>query len=242
MGNPDNIEFTSELLRDYSLAALANASELIAEALLLYRHGHFARAYFLAVASIEETGKAYLAFDGRGRNLRDSTVLVKLKRSLEDHPQKISSAFVAWLIASPDVRSAVMPMVDLMVQLRYGREPSMYTDIRSDSVQIQVPAEMVRKQAAFDCIRLAADCLSHTQRHIAEKTPQPRTPAEDHLFAMKTGQFQKLLGTGDFWWYYIAQLEAGKTDFAEAVVSYCKTYSSAGLLYRKPEETDENGT
>lgn len=221
------------------MAALANASELIAEASLLYSHGHVARAYFLAVASIEETGKAYLAFDSRGRNLRDSAVSAKLKRSLEDHQHKISSAFTAGLIAHADARNAVMPMVDLMVQLRYGREPSMYTDIRTDLAQIQLPAETVRKQAAIDCIRLATDCLSHTQRHIAEKTPQPRTRAEDRLFAMKASQFQKILGTGDFWWYYIAQLESGNKDFADAVVSYCNTYANAGITYRKQEEINK---
>jgi AbiV family abortive infection protein len=81
---------TSDLLRDYGLAALANASELMAEATLLHDHGHFARAYFLAVAAIEETGKAFIAFDGRGRKLLDPAVASKLKRALEDHRSKIT--------------------------------------------------------------------------------------------------------------------------------------------------------
>ena len=75
VSEPGKVQLTPQLLRDYSLAALANASELVAEALVLYKHGHFARAYFLAVASIEETGKAWAAGGPQkytGRSMRDS--------------------------------------------------------------------------------------------------------------------------------------------------------------------------
>jgi len=151
---------------------------------------------------------------------------------MEDHSQKITSAFSAWLIATPNVRESVMPAINLMIKLKDGREPSMYTDIRPDSSSIQVPAVVVREKAAFDCIRLATDCLSHTQTHIAEKSPEPRTRAQDQLFAMKAGQVQKIASTEDFWWYYIAQMEAGQKDFAEAVVSYHTTYAKLGLLFQ----------
>ena len=242
VSEPRNIKFSTELLRDYSHAALVNASELISEALVLFKHRHFAKAYFLAVASIEETGKAFLAFDGRGRNLSDSAVASKLKRAMEDHSQKITSAFSAWLIATPNVRESVMPAINLMIELKYGREPSMYTDIHPDSSTIQIPAAMVREKATFDCIRLATDCLSHTQTHIAEKSPEPRTRAQDQLFAMKAGQVQKIANTEDFWWYYIAQMEAGRKDFAEAVVSYQATYGKSGALFRESNKVSQNDT
>lgn len=64
--------YTVELLKEYSDAALENAAELLQEASVLHAQGYRARAYFLAVAGIEETGKAVIAFDGQGRNLRDS--------------------------------------------------------------------------------------------------------------------------------------------------------------------------
>ena len=63
------------------------------EATLLLQHAHRARAYFLAVASIEEVGKAVQAFDGMGRNLKDDAVSTQLKKQFDDHQQKISSAF-----------------------------------------------------------------------------------------------------------------------------------------------------
>jgi AbiV family abortive infection protein len=239
MNEPGKAQLSAQLLKEYSLAALGNASELVAEALVLWKHSHFARAYFLAVASIEETGKAYLAFDGQGRNLSDSAVASKLRRAMEDHPQKISNAFTAWLIASPSIRQEVMPAINLMLDLRRGREPSMYTDLRGDLSRVQVPAAIVRKEAAFDCIRLATDCLAQTATHIAEKAPEPRTRTQDQLFAMKTEQFQKIAKTEDFWWYYISELEAGRMDWADAVISYRDNFAKRSVLFRNsPQEAE----
>jgi hypothetical protein len=127
-----------------------------------------------------------------------------------------------------------MPAINLMMSLKHGREPSMYTDIRSDSSSIQVPSTIVSDNAAFDCIRLATDCLSHTQRYILEKSPEPRTRAQDQLFAMKSAQFLKLANTEDFWWYYIEQLETGRKDFAEAVISYYENYARVGVQFGRP--------
>jgi AbiV family abortive infection protein len=127
------MQITADLLRTYSVSALANAGELHAEATLLCSHRHFARAYFLAVASIEETGKAFLAFDGQGRCLSDANVASQLQRALEDHPRKIYAAFIPWLIASQNFRDSLLTAVGLMGDLRRGREPAMYTDILPDS-------------------------------------------------------------------------------------------------------------
>lgn len=224
-------KFTVELLREYSAAALQNAAQLLEEASLLHEKGHAARAYFLAVASIEETGKALLAFDAQGRNLTDSALTAKLRRSMEDHSQKITAAFTAILLASPNIREAVMPAVELMIHLKRGREPSMYTDIGYPESKIQIPSSIVRDVAAKDCVRLARDCLAHARKHVAKKEPEVRSRAEDQLFSMKSGQFQKLANTEGFWWYYIAQLEAGNKDFAAAAVAYQRDYLSKGKTF-----------
>ncbi|MDB5799844.1 MAG: abortive infection, AbiV family protein [Rhodocyclales bacterium] len=50
---------TPENLQQYLDAALANAGQLIVEARLLLEHSHYARAYFLAVAAIEEVGRQF---------------------------------------------------------------------------------------------------------------------------------------------------------------------------------------
>ena len=228
--------FTVDLLREYSAAALQNAGELLEEASLLYANGHAARAYFLAVASVEETGKALQAFDAQGRNLGDSAVTAKLRRAMEDHSQKITAAFTAMLQASQNIRDAVMPAVDLMIHLKRGREPSMYTDIRYEESKLNVPTVLVRDVAARDCVQLARDCLAHARRHISEKKPQARSRAEDELFAMKSGQFQKVANTEGFWGYYIAQLESGNQDFAAAAVAYQRDCVSKGKTFKRPDE------
>lgn len=228
--------FTVELLREYSAAALQNAAELLDEASLLYEKGHAARAYFLAVASIEETGKALQAFDAQGRNLADSAVTAKLRRSMENHSQKITAAFTAMLLASQDIRNAVMPAVELMIHLKHGREPSMYTDIRYTKSKVQIPSGMVRDIAAKDCVRLSSDCLAHARKHIAEKMPEVRSRADDQLFSMRPGQLQKMANTEGFWWHYIAQLEAGNQDFAAAAIAYQRDYFSKGKTFERTDK------
>ena len=231
-----DFRFNIELLREYCTAALQNASELLEEASLLFSKGHAARAYFLAVASIEETGKAMQAFDAQGRNLGDSAVTAKLRRAMEDHSQKITSAFTPMLLASPDISDDLLPAVKLMVHLKHGREPSMYTDIRYQKSKVQVPTAVVRNVAARDCVQFARDCLVHARKHIAEKIPETRSRAEDEFFTMKSSQLQDLMNTEGFWWYYIAQLEAGKKDFAAAVVAYKRDFVSKGMTFKRQDE------
>ena len=108
----------------------------------------------------------------------------------------------------------------------------MYTDIHYESSKVKAPGAMVRDIASKDCIRLAGNCLAHAKKHVTEKPPEPRTRAQDQLFAMKLQHLQKIANTEDFWWFYIAQLEAGKQDFAEAVVEYQKEYMTKGKQFK----------
>jgi AbiV family abortive infection protein len=228
------IAFSPELLRDYSRAALDNATELIAEASLLHKHGHFARAYFLAIAAIEETGKAFLAFEAQGRNLSDSSVVSKFSRFVLEHPDKITFALLPLIFASTNVRESIMAALDLIVTLKDGREPSMYTDLRSDTSTIQIPKTLVRKKAAFDCLRLARDCLLATREYVSGKPPRQKSVAEDQLFTMKSKQHREILSNVDFWWYWIDELKMDRKDYAEAIISYRQKYAGKGLLHRKP--------
>jgi AbiV family abortive infection protein len=239
MASPANfskLKVSPLLLRQYADAALSNAAELLEEASLLGAHGHHARAYFLAVSSIEEAGKALLAFDGQGRHLADPAVTTKLMRSMEDHPSKIRAAFVGWLTSSSTVRDAVIPAIDLMIHLQHGREPSMYTEICGDTATVQFPSEVVRKLAAQDCIRLAGNCLAYTRKHVSETKPSLKASADDALFAMKATEFQKILNTEDFWRYYIAQLESGQKDFSVATVQYRNEFFVLGKQFWTNQE------
>lgn len=231
MGSTHLPKLTPELLQQYSAAALRNANDLLAEASLLRDHGHMARAYFLAVACLEEAGKALFAFDSQNRNLTDPGVCAKLKKSMETHADKINFALCMWAFSSTDQRKALKMALDLVYHLKRGREPSMYSDLRSDPVRVQTPREMVRNEAARDCVKLATDCLAYACRHVTEKTPVSFTRDQDRLFTMKSAKFQEMLRTEDFWWFYVSRLETGQQDIAEAVLAYERDHMKTGMPF-----------
>ena len=113
MASRHSPNLTPNLLLAYSSAALQNARELLAEASLLYAHAHRARAYFLAIACIEETGKGLQAFDAQKRNLSNPAVTTKLKLGMKNHAQKIHYAFSAWITNSQNLRAGIKTAVDL---------------------------------------------------------------------------------------------------------------------------------
>ena len=155
---------------------------------------------------------------------------------MENHRSKINAAFSAWIMASANVREAVMPAVNLIIALTHGRESSMYTDIRSDIGSVQRPSEVVREVAAADSVRLAVQCLEHARLHVANNDPVPRTQVEDQLFSMKATQYHEIANTEDFWWYYIAEREAGRKDWTAAVVTYRREFVLKGRQFRAQRE------
>lgn len=240
LGSPHLPNLTADLLCSYSDAALRNAGELLAEAYLLLEHDHVARAYFLAVACIEESGKALQAFDAQNRNLSDPAIGQILKNGTQDHSQKITYALGAWALSSPDQRNAVKVAAGLISQLKRGREPSMYAELRTNPDRVQTPGEIVRATAARDCVTLAENCLAHARHHVSAKTPIKFTSAQNRLFTMKSAKFQQMLRTEDFWWYYISRMEAGQQDdLAEAVLGYEREHIKAGILFRPANASDE---
>lgn len=232
MGSPHTPKMTADLLRAYSGAALRNADELLIEASLLRDHDHMARAYFLAVACIEEAGKALQAFDAQARNLSDPAITNKLKKGMENHEYKIRYALGIWALGAADPSGALKMALDMIFHLKRGREPSMYSDLRTDPDRVQTPREIVRANAARDCVRLAEDCLAHARRHVSEKTPAKFTPAQDRLFTMKPAEFQEMMNTEDFLLYFLSRIEAGQQDLAEAVLGYQRDHIKTGTPFR----------
>src|SRR3989338_5119065 len=194
-----NFNLSIALLQELSQSALRNSKELCLEASLLERNGHYARAYFLAVASIEETGKAKIAFDAQGRKFNDSAVCDRIKRSLEDHSSKITSAFIPWVESSPDMRKTLIKVTKWMAQLKFARELSMYTDFNIEKLAIYVPSEIVPAIAAKDCVRLANDCLVRARNKLdGREAPTKSTPMQDALFALKPKIYNEIMKMEDF--------------------------------------------
>ena len=97
---------------------------------------------------------------------------------------------------------------------------------------MQMPRDVIRTNAARDCVRVAANSLANAHLHVSEKVPSKVTPAQDRMFTMKSGKFQKMLSTEDFWWYYISRMEAGHLDIATTVLGYEQDYVKTGMLFR----------
>ncbi|SIR72671.1 AbiV family abortive infection protein [Pseudacidovorax sp. RU35E] len=231
-------KLTAELLREYRDASLSNSQILLDEAELLLAHRHFARAYFLAVSSVEEAGKAVQAYEGLGKNLQDPAVTQRLKLQFEDHSQKITSAFSPWLQATQEIREQFMDFIKLMVDIQFGREASMYTDIHAEKAIVTTPQKQIREKAASDCVRLAKRVL-HYARPYAEQAVLPATSRiQDSFFALKPTVFQKMAGTADFWWYYIARMEQGNLALESAAVEYNANYLSKRKTFRSEGSTD----
>jgi len=224
---------TVELLEAYQSAALSNARELLDESKLLLRNNHFSRAYFLSLAAIEEAGKAYIAFDAKGRNLKDEGLCNKIKERIEDHSSKITSAFVGWISFSDNPREAIKTSVDLMIHLKHGREKSMYIDVKSDGNTLSIPAEVVRPVAARDCTHLAENCIHHTELYFKHNEAGKRNTYEDKLLCIKQKTLTDMLNTEDFWEYYIDQLEKGNTEYAHAVITYHDGYFKKSKLFKQ---------
>jgi AbiV family abortive infection protein len=181
MGSPRLPRLTKTLLQSYSKAALRNADELLAEASLLRDNKYIARAYFLAVACIEEAGKALLAFDAQNRNLSDPAVSAKLQKSMGSHTGKITYALTSWALSNQDQRKALKVALNLISHIKRGREPSMDSELRSAPDRAQTPREVVRDSAARDCVMLAEVCLAHSHYHVIEKVPIEFTSAQDRV-------------------------------------------------------------
>jgi AbiV family abortive infection protein len=234
-------QLTPGLLQQNRDAALANAQEWLDEATLLLQHEHRARAYFLAVASIEEVGKAVQAYEGMGRNLKDSAVATRLKVQFDDHEQKISSAFHPWLPGlqgSSSLLQALDEITGLILNVQHGREPAMYTDIHIDGPSVLTPSVSIRPKTAESCVRLARDVLAWVRPYVAQTAPLVKTRAQDALFALRPFVWLKMANTKDFWEYYLSRSQYGDMAIETAATQYHKDYFSKGLQFKAESNSE----
>jgi hypothetical protein len=92
------------------------------------------------------------------------------------------------------------------------------------------PRQISREDAAGQCLALAKSRLADALSRIA--APWFVMRFHDRLFAMDARQFHRILATDDFWWYYIARLQSGRHDCAEAVLDYDIGYFAHGTLFK----------
>lgn len=214
-------ELSNEILLKLSVASLSNATALVEEADALLSGEHFARAYFLAVAAIEEVGKSALAFGAAGRNLADRQVLKKTWNILLDHKSKIIAAFGPSLSLTQreNMKEALDASLELMGSLRLGREPSMYTDVLANGA-IQNPKDLVRPVAARDAVRLAQHCLARAKQHQANNEPTSTTAASDFFYTLSSSKIQEIIGQDEFSPFYLERINGGNLSLEEAIYAF----------------------
>lgn len=209
------------ILLKLSSAALDNAQALLDEAETLLASEHFARAYFLALASIEEVGKSGIAFNAAGRNLGDPQVIKVTWNRLLDHKSKIIAAFgpsIA-LTEKGNLSEAIEASLELMGDLRRGREPSMYTEIRATGF-IQKPKDVVRPVAARNAVRLAKHCLDRAQKHLPGKDPPATTEADDYFYTLTANKIQEVMAHPEFSAFYMERIKGGDIRLEEAMHAF----------------------
>jgi len=229
---------TEEHLENYMQAALINSKQLIDEAILLHMHKYFARAYFLAIASVEESGKAYTAFEAKGRNLKNPGICNILKIKFEDHSNKITSGFAAWIRASSSPKEAARKAIDLIIDVKYGREKSMYVDVIEGSNQISHPDKQVRPKAANDIIEIAINCFHYTEKHIKNNVPEPKTSSQDKLLCINSSLLLKITEKPDFWEFYLSEIKAGNASLEDAFVTYHDNYLKKNKLFENEKQIE----
>jgi len=208
-------------LLELSKAALENAGALLSEAEALLENQHFARAYFLAVASIEEIGKSALAFNAAGRDLSNPKVVKAAWDKLLDHKSKIISAFgpSLHLTKKDNLEEAVEASMGLIGDLRRGREPSMYTAILADG-SVQKPNDIVRPVAARDVVRLAKHCLHRATNHLQGGEPPTTSVANDFFYTQSASKIQQIMAHPDFSAFYLERIKGVDISLEEALYAF----------------------
>jgi len=225
-----------KFLTEYENAALENAQQILDDAKILLKHKSFARAYFLAVASIEETGKAYFAFSCKNRNLTNDALKKKIKEIFENHSQKIGSAFIGWKARSSDQKESVKAALELIFHLGIGREKSMYVDANPDN-SVSIPMRVLRPVAATDSVKVAENCLYHTKQYLSSNQPPQFTTYDDKFFCLKKDKINEMFKMEDFSKYLLAELEKAKLpfNFTKLVVTYHDKYFSKRIRFESKE-------
>ena len=137
MSNQRAYQLTDQLIIKFRVASLENANSLLKEANLLIGNEFYARAYFLACASMEETGEAFLLFNAQSRNLKDGGLQKIIKDRIESHHFKISASFHAWSFRSilPEQdKEKLSQVISLAIDIKNAREPSMYVDVGDSDI------------------------------------------------------------------------------------------------------------
>jgi AbiV family abortive infection protein len=230
---------TLQALNEYQASAFQNASQLITEAETLLARKHFARTYYLACAALEESGKAFLAFSSKGRNLDDPGVQAKIKNHFEDHRSKILSSLGCLLQSTKKTKEEINHFIEIVFGLEGGRERAMYVDLTAEGAVIS-PKDNITEINAVDCLRLAKAALQAIMEYTSTKLPTKVSSFEDKLYCIRPEKLTQIMTSEDFSEYLLglAENDPQGFDLKRALVTYHDKFFSKGKLYSNRLKTE----
>jgi len=224
---------TKDLLKKYYNSSLTNSKGLIREADILQFKNCYARSYFLSCSSIEECGKALLAFNGLGRNLDDPAIQTTLKKNFEDHSSKNLIGLVSITNFTKISKEYLDFILKTSVSLQEGREKSLYADILEDG-QVTIPNEVVSEKNSSDTLRLAQLIFENTENYIKTTKPRIYSSFEDKFFSLPLQKMINMFNEYDFWEYVLDQLKSNmKFDFMKYAVKYWELYFNKNKKFKE---------
>lgn len=163
---------------------LANATELLAEARLLFEHGRFARTYSLAHLSSEELAKLpILAATGVSLAKGEAVNWKKLDDHLRSHTAKLKGLLIVDLIGTnidPSARDIQVheQALSRVAMFNELKNASLYAGVYQDSMY--KPSDIITERAASEALTLASNRLENftaieavTHGRIAELAQRP---------------------------------------------------------------------
>ena len=226
---------TIELLKSYKENAIKNSILLIGEAKILLNNKMLPGAYFLACVSIEEGGKALLAFNSVNRNLSNPAVQHVLKMEFETHSAKIVMGLSSLMRKGGTGSENVDYFLDLDLDLYAGREKSLYADINDDNT-LTLPETLVPPEVASDSVRLAENALAATIDYISRNQPPKFSNCDDKAYVVsKQSGFQKMMSMPDFLKFYMDIMKSmqynSEDHFSVTISRYWDEYFSKRKLW-----------
>ncbi|MFZ1080554.1 MAG: AbiV family abortive infection protein [Candidatus Kryptoniota bacterium] len=228
---------TVELLNAYKENAIKNSTSLLEESQILFSRNRWARGYFLSCASIEEAGKAFLAFNSVNRNLSNAAVQHSIKLDFENHNMKLLAGLGSLMIKRGTNLATINHFLDINSYLLSGREKSLYADVNNDGT-LTLPESLVPPKGAADSIRLAEDSLLATTEYMSNNSPKFFSAMDDKAYTIsRNHQIQKLMSTSDFWYFYIDVISSKQSTSEDclnvAIARYYERFYSKGKLWGK---------
>lgn len=177
-------KLSAKNLRDAGIKSLQNASELVAEARLLFEHGYWSRAVFLCCISGEELGKCFITLSAVVNRIAGIFDESRYKKRFRTHQVKTGSLNFFEDIFVSSANLPIQPAdIDAATKATERMKlASLYCDFWG--IEPCAPSELITEQLARGALKLAQNRVEHFTKEVRPKFDQALEidPAEIRRF------------------------------------------------------------